>query len=163
MVGMMRRLLIMIIFIAAIIPGSAATAPRPIQDQGSAPFCLFAVSAYLADLDMWTLAAEYYRRNMPTWPGSIIPYNENVLTVASDMGATSFHVFDQWDSQAARITVQSGRPVAASGSGHAIVLIGWNGAGRITYLDSLHAEQARTMRDREFWAWSDGYYWTIAP
>lgn len=139
---------------------SAAT--RLIQDQGSSPFCLFAVNSYLVDGDMWLLTAEYYRYNLPTWDG-VTPYNENVLVLTTKLYGGVAHIANQWDSKTARDIIRSGIPVAVTGQGHAIVLLSWDSKGRITYVDSLHHEEIKSMKDIDFWKWSDGWYWWFLP
>lgn len=154
------KLLLTLLLLTSFTPATAPTATRPIQDQGSAPYCLFAVNAYLVNADMWRLAAEYQRRDLPTWDG-LVPYNENVLALATELHGGVAHVAAQWDSNAVRDTVRAGIPVAVSGQGHALVLIRWSSAGRITYLDSLHADAPRQMTDRAFWDWWDSWAWWI--
>lgn len=155
---MMRFIFLLSLF--SLVPASAATNTRLIQAQGSSPYCLFAVNAYLTDSDMWGLAAEYQRRGLPTWDG-LVPYNENVLALAVELHGGASRVAPQWDSAAVRDAVKKGFPVAVSGGGHALVLLRWNSAGRITYLDSLHAESTRQMTDRAFWDWWDGWGWWV--
>ena len=155
---MMRFILLLSLF--SLVPASAATNTRLIQAQGSSPYCLFAVNAYLTDSDMWRLAAEYQRRGLPTWDG-LVPYNENVLALAVELHGGTSRVAPQWNSATVRDTVRAGIPVAVSGGGHALVLIRWNSAGRITYLDSLHADAPQQMRDTAFWDWWDGWGWWV--
>ncbi len=141
------------------ISASTATATvRPIQQQGSSPFCLFATNAYICNADMWHVAAEYYRRNLPTFPNTILPYNENILALCSDLYGVAFHVADQWQWQQARDALNAGHQVVATGNGHALVLLSWGANGWITYLDSLH-DGVQKMTVRDFWDWQDGWYW----
>ncbi len=134
---------------------SASTALL-IQDQGSSPYCLFAVTAYLINGDMWQLSADYYRRNLPTVDGRI-PLARPVIDLAGE--THPMIIGKHWDSATVQKQVQH-QPVAATGQGHAIVLLSWRN-GKITYVDSLHAEKVQTMTDQAFWAWSDGWYWWV--
>ena len=132
-----------------------------IQDQGSSPFCLFAVNAHLCDADMWHLQATYFRRNLPTFPNTILPYNENVLSLCADLYGVSWHVADQWQWQQARDALNEGKRVAATGNGHALVLTAWQTNGWIRYLDSLRPFDTWRMTVREFWNWQDGWHWWV--
>lgn len=152
----MMKLLTLISLLATL--SSSTPGTRLIQDQGSPAYCLFAVNAYLANVDMWATAAEYQRRGLPTFDDGLTPYNENVLALLTELHGTRFTVADQWDSDAIKTAVQRG-PVAVTGQGHALIIIAWNDAGRITYLDSLHAEAPRQMQDSVFWQWRDGWAW----
>ena len=154
---MIRFIFLLSLF--SLVPASGSST-RLIQAQGSSPYCLFAVNAYLTDSDMWRLAAEYQRRGLPTWDG-LVPYNENVLALAVELHGGASRVAPQWDGTAVRDAVRAGIPVAVSGGGHALVLLRWNSAGRITFLDSLHADSTRQMTDRAFWDWWDGWGWWI--
>jgi hypothetical protein len=121
---------------------------KPIQDQGSSPYCLFAVNAYLINGDMWRIEADYHRRNLPS-----PPTNSTIFPLLSKKMGVAKH----WDSGAVQAQVQR-QPVAVTGHGHAVVLLSWRN-GQITYLDSLHAGRSLTMTDRAFWAWWDGWGW----
>lgn len=123
---------------------------RQIQSQGSSPYCLFAVNAYLTGQNMWDLESEYWRRNLPNPPtnATIFPLLSKAMTYPK-----------QWNSDAVESQVQR-QPVAVSGHGHAVVLMSWRN-GMITYLDSLHSGQIRIMKDKEFWGWWDGWGWWV--
>lgn len=126
---------------------------RLIKDQGSSPYCLFAVNAYLINGDMWELERSYYQHQLP-----VTPTNTHIFTLLKERGYT-MTVPKQWKYEQAAAQVQF-QPVGASGHGHAIVLLSWRN-GKITYLDSLHADTILTMTDSAFWAWSDGWYWWL--
>lgn len=155
-----RRYIIvaLLVFFALVRAGQAAQVG--IQAQGSSPYCLFAVNAYLAGTDMWQLSAEYHRRNLPTWPGTVIPKNPQILDLASELYGTRWQVHAHNDWAAARAGVVAGRPTAFTGNGHAIVVIGWQ-RGMVTYLDSLHPEQPQRQSEAALRAWWDGWAWHV--
>lgn len=130
---------------------------KPIQAQGSSPYCLFAVTANLYDGDMWALEAEYHRRKLPTTDGRI-PLARPIIDLAGALGHPMV-IAARWDTATVEATVQR-QPVAVTGQGHAVVLTGWK-RGKITYLDSLHAGRTLTMTDQAFWAWWDGWAWYL--
>lgn len=148
------------VLLLALMPATAWSGTRRIQAQGSSPYCLFAVNAYLVNGDMWRIAAEYQRREMPTIDG-LIPYNNDVQALATELHGGVIVSNTQWDSTSVQRQVVAGRPVAVSGSGHALVLIAWSSSGRITYLDSLRADGPMQMQDQEFWSWWDGWGWWV--
>lgn len=138
---------------------SAAGAAGPsIQDQGSSPYCLFAATAYVTGLDMWRLEAAYQQRRLPTVNG-IIPSARPVIDLAAQLSGQKITIFRQWDTAAVQAAAQQ-QPVAVTGHGHALVLVGWKN-GRITYLDRLHANSIHIMSDQEFWSWWDGWAWWL--
>lgn len=148
------------IFLLLLIPGSAHSGTRRIQDQGSSPYCLFAANAYLVSGDMWRLSAEYTRRDLPTFDG-LVPHNNPVQALATELYGGTIVSNAQWDSTTVQRQVVAGRPVAVSGSGHALVLLAWSSSGRITYVDSLHSGGPQQMQDTAFWKWWDGWGWWV--
>jgi hypothetical protein len=153
-----RPLVIAALLILLALVRSGQAAPAPIQAQGSSPYCLFAVDAYLAGVDMWQLEAEYHRRQLPVWPGTVIPKNPNILELATALYGTRWQVQPYQDLAAARAAVVAGHPTAFTGQGHAIVVIGWR-RGVVTYLDSLHPERPQTQSEAALQAWWDGWAW----
>jgi hypothetical protein len=153
-----RLLVAAVVLLLAFSHNSHAATTRPIQAQGSSPYCLFAVNAYLINQDMWQLAAEYHRRNLPTWPGTVVPQNSHMFALTSELYGTRWRTYRHYDFAAAKAGVRAGRPTAFSGNGHAIVVTGFN-HGTVTYLDSLHAGAPQQQSETQLRAWWDGWAW----
>jgi len=140
-----------------LVPMQTASAPQPIQGQGSSPYCLFAVAGYLAGVDMWELETAYHRQNLPTL--GLTPTNTHIFTLLQESYDVTLKGAKHKDWPAAKAAVQAGTPVGASGQGHAVVLLTWNDQGTILYLDSLRPGVVLSMNEKQFRAWSDGWYW----
>lgn len=147
------------LFLLLIARPSAAD-QRLIQDQGSSPYCLFAANAYLLGVDMWQLEAIYHRRNLPTWPGTVIPKNPDILNLATELYGTQWIVHPYNDFAAAKEGVRTGHSTVFTGNGHAIVVTGWQNE-TVTYVDSLHPETPLTQSEAQLKAWWDGWAWHI--
>lgn len=153
-----RHSVIVALLVVLFLTSHSQAALPPIQGQGSSPYCLFAVDAYLAGADMWQLEAEYHRRQLPTWPGTVVPKNPNILDLATELYGTRWQVQPYQDLAAARAAVVAGHPTAFTGHGHAIVVTGWR-RGVVSYLDSLHPGRTLTQSETDLTAWWDGWAW----
>lgn len=154
----MKRTLVAAILLLLTLLRSGEAAVRPIQGQGSSPYCLFAVNAYLIGADMWRLEAEYHRRGLPVWPGTIIPHNDAILQLGAELYGVRWQVLPEGDWPAARAAVVAGHETAFTGQGHAIVVLRFE-RGRVFYVDSLRPGQVLSMSEAELRAWWDGWAW----